>query len=219
MEYLKHIVRSVRRHQGGLWLLIMVALALAGCSGGEVTEEIWLQGNERWKVNLILTLNADERQMIGDTFESGWEELVAQADEEGISIDRSQREESDGGVSYLFDMRGQGWDSLNEASFDGDATIRKDEAGHVHIAWNAASTTARVRDYTLTIHGSEIISSNADSTTRDSATWHRMDTGNIEVVLAVQKGIDWIAIVLFVLFVLAVLFVGGLMARSLRRLG
>jgi hypothetical protein len=188
---------------------LLLAVLLAACSGGEVTEEIWLQGNERWKVNLTLTLNAAELQTVGDTFESGWDELVAQADAEGISIDWSQREESDGSVSYLVNMRGQGWDSLNEASFDGDAMIRKDEAGHVHIAWNAASTTALVRDYTLTIHGGKIVSSNASSTTNNSATWRKPARIEVELTEGGFPFVGILAVGMAVVLLLGLVVVGG----------
>lgn len=165
----------------GFAALVVLALLLSGC-GGAVTEEIWLNGGERWEVDLTFSLTESEHSMLQGSLdqEDEWDELVEEAKEEGISLDWDRREEEDGGVTYIVTMEGQGLDKLNEATFDGEADLRKDEAGHIHLAWTPTSTSM-LRSYSLTIHGGEIISSNADEETDDSVTWHNPSRVQVEL--------------------------------------
>lgn len=162
-------------------MVALLALILTGC-GGEVTEEIWLQRNERWKAELTFTLNANERELLeSDMTESDLDELVEEAASQGISLDWDRHEEPDGGVSYNLRMSGQGWDQLNENCFDGQATVRQDDEGHIYISWNPSSMSYGLREFTLTIHGGEIISSNSNSTTDNSATWRNPSWVEVEL--------------------------------------
>jgi hypothetical protein len=160
--------------------MILLVLSVSGC-GGAVTEEIWLKGGERWKVNLALSLNDSERSIMeGSLEQQDWEELVEEARAADISLDWSQREDSEGGLTYSVSMEGRGLDKLNEATFDGAATITKDESDHIHLDWRPRST-ATLRSYTLTIHGGKIISSNADEETKNAATWHNPARVQVEM--------------------------------------
>jgi hypothetical protein len=189
--------------------LLLPLILLTACGGGEVTEEIRLLGNERWKADLTLTLNAAERQGLGDDFEQGWDDLVARAAEDGVKLNWRRRQEQDGGVSYVITMRGRGWDSLNEACFDGKATITRDTAGHVRIAWNAASTTSRVRAYRLTIHGGPVASSNASSFTNNSATWQNPSRVEVQLREGGFPFTELLALAIAGAYLVALLIFGG----------
>ncbi len=77
-------------------------------------------------------------------------------------------------------MEGQGLDKLNGATFDGEANLTKDDSGHIHLVWTPTSM-AMLRSYTLTIHGGEIISSNANEEADGSATWHNPSRVQVEL--------------------------------------
>lgn len=161
---------------------VVLVLLLSGCSGGAVTEEIWLNSGERWKVDLTLSLTSSERSMLDGAFdqEDDWDKLVEDAEAEGVSIDWRQREDPGGGVTYIVSAEGQGLDKLNGASFDGEASLTKDDSGHIHLTWIPTSM-AMLRSYALTIHGGEIISSNANEETESSATWYNPSRVQVEL--------------------------------------
>lgn len=155
--------------------LLLLLLILSGCYGGEVNEEIWLNGNGRWKADLRFTLNADERELLkSELADANWDELVEAAASEDVSLKVSQHEEPDGGISYLMKISGQGLHELNENCFNGEAIIRKDDDGRIHISWDTGSSeyVYILREINLIIHGGEIISSNANTMEDDSASWH-----------------------------------------------
>lgn len=171
---------------------LLGALLLSGC-GGAVAQEVWLNGGGKWEARIALTLNPDERTLMGSDLEEMFEKAAQEAEGSGDSFEWSQSEGDDGSVTYDIKSSGSGLDALNQEMFDDDATIYKDEQGHVHIRWNPYSTTSAFRKYALTIHGGKIISSNADEETKDSVTWYN-PSGRIEVEMTEKSNLMGILI-------------------------
>ena len=160
--------------------LVAAGALLSGCMGA-ATEDIWLDGGERWRVELALSLSEEERALMeGDISEEDLEDLAEELGED-ITFRWDQRENPDGGITYSFFVAGKGFDNLREVALDQGASIYQDESDHVHISWYPSSASS-FRSYTLTIHGGEIVSSNADEETSNSATWHN-PTGRVQIEL------------------------------------
>jgi hypothetical protein len=155
-------------------LLLFLAIVFTGCYGGAVKEEIWLKGNERWEAEFTFTLTADEREALeAEMGEDGFKEFIESAASEDVSLKIDEREEPDGGISYIIKSSGRGLTSLNNECFDGSATVRKDDDDNIYISWSPNSDyTYMLREMTVVLHGREIISSNANTMDDGTATWH-----------------------------------------------
>ena len=192
-------------------LLLLLATVFTGCYGGAVKEEIWLKRNDRWEAEITFTLTADERAMLeAELGEEGLEDYLESAAAEDVSLKISEQEEPDGGISYVIKTSGRDLSSLNNHCFDGNATIRKDDDGHLYIAWSPSSDyTYMLREMTIVIHAKEILSSNANTMENTTATWR--DPSYVEVQADVS-GFPFGKILLIgviILFVLGLVIVGG----------
>ena len=117
--------------------LSLFALMLAAC--GEVKQEVWLIGNEQWKLDLALTLNSQEYSAIGATLDKQMADSQAKARQEGADFTWSKRRESGGGATYTVSVKGRGLDTLNEAAFDNQARLTRDRSGQVNLSWTPTS--------------------------------------------------------------------------------
>lgn len=190
--------------------VILGALLLAGC-GGEAKTDVTLYKGENWQAIMELAIPSQLLGMAGG--EAALEnELRSSLREKPPDIEVSWHREYEGqNVVYHFTLKGRGWDKLNEAIFDGGATI-VGEDGKVHITypipWGSELTIS-----TLTLRGGKIVSSNADEVTNGSAIWYN-PTGTIEAVLTEKSRINWPVILLIAL---GVSMVGGAIAFLTRR--
>ena len=171
-----------------------------------MTEETWLKGNDRWKAEVTFTLTADERALV----ESDLEELITEETPEGVSVKVREQELPDGGISYLLTLSGDGLSSLNANCFDGDATMRKNDKGQVYIAWSPGTDYYMLRDFTVCIHGREIISGNANTMEEGSATWHTPSQIEVQVKPSGFPFAQVLGIGIAVVFLLGLLVFGGL---------
>ena len=207
-------IRARRRFLLMASAMLVLLLILNGCYSGEFTEEIWLQGNERWKADVTLTLNADEHAQLEDELdESDLNKLIEDAASEGVSLEVSQHEEPEGGISYLIKMSGQELDTLNENCFNGDARISKDDNDHIHISWDADSMRysydLSFREMNLILHGGKIISSNADTTTDNAATWYNPSQVQVELTEGGFPFAKILAVGMTISFLMGSLVLGG----------
>jgi hypothetical protein len=198
------------RVTGGV-LLLVLAMALTGCYGGAVKEEIWLKSNDRWEAELTFTLTAEEREALdAEMGEGGFEEYIESVSSEDDSLKIHEREEPDGGISYVIKASGRDLSSLNNDCFDGSATIRKNDEGHLYIAWTPSSDyTYMLREMTIVIHANEILSSNANTMEDTTATWR--DPSYVEVQADVS-GFPFAKVMVIgmgILFVLGLTVLGG----------
>ena len=202
----KHRVARIRVISGAL--LLLLTMVLTGCYGGAVKEEIWLKSNDRWEAEITFTLTAEEREAL--EAEGGVEEYIESLSSEDDSLKVTEREEPDGGISYVIKISGRDLSSLNNDCFDGEATIRKNDEGHLYIAWTPNSEyTYILREMTIVIHANEILSSNANTMEDTTATWRdpsyvevQADVSGFPFVKAMMIGIG-------IVFVLGLAIFGG----------
>ncbi|MEW5985549.1 MAG: hypothetical protein AB1791_02850 [Chloroflexota bacterium] len=170
-----------------LLLFLAFSLILSACEGasgvtyGELTQEIWIGVGDLWKVELTWSFNQSERQMLQPSIESQLQQRCQRAVEQRISCDWSQHENLDGGLTYSITAIGSGLDKLNLAAFDGKASLARDERNHVQLRLDQPLIPS-LRAYKLTVRGREIISSNATTETRESATWRSLGPIQVEMI-------------------------------------
>lgn len=192
-------------------LLLILTLVLSGCYGGAVREEIWLKSNDRWESETTFTLTADEREMFeAEMGETDFKDLIESESPEDVSIKFSEREEPDGGISYVIKTSGRGLSTLNENCFGGEATIRKNNEGHISISWTPSPDYIYAfREMAIVIHGNEIISSNANTMEDDTATWQNPSRVDVQVDASGFPIIKVLAIGGMILLMLGLLIFGG----------
>ncbi len=212
MRFLKRDNRLVLMDRGWLLLLLLVGLILSGC-GTAKTEVVFYKG-EQWQCVETITVPKDLVEMQGG--EAALESEVQSIwKERAPDIKVSWEKEYEGNnVIYHFTLKGEGWDKLNAVVFNEAASITEND-GRVQLSYSPYEAWMGDLQYsTLTLTGSEIVSSNADSTTNGSATWHS-PSGTVEAVLVTKQGVNWLVVMPFIL---AILVVSWSMIKSLRRL-
>ena len=144
--------------------------------------EVTFYKGERWQTIMeVYLLPATVSMMGGEAgLEAEMETSMPEVESEEVEFSWEKERHEDGGVTYRFTMKGEGWDNLNEGVFDGQATITRDESGQVHLSYYTMGDIGFTRTV-LRLRGGKIISSNADRIEGDTAVW--IDPSRVEVVL------------------------------------
>jgi predicted enzyme related to lactoylglutathione lyase len=175
---------SKGRHVHGRRFLGLLAIAtlllLAGC--GTMDTEVTFYKGERWQTIMeVYLLPATVSMMGGEaSLEAEMERSMPEVEDEEVEFSWEKERHEDGGVTYRFTIKGEGWDQLNEGVFDGRATITRDESGQVHLSYYTMGDIGFTRTV-MRLRGGKIISSNADRVEGDTAVW--IDPSRVEVVL------------------------------------
>jgi hypothetical protein len=175
-----HATNRWKNEHALILAILSLLLLLTGCT---MESETRIGNNEEWENVTTLTFSAETVELMGgvDQLRSDIEDEL---EDENADYEQSMRldENSDGSVTYVFTANGQGYDTLNEAVFDGSATIEADDNNQVSIQYDFNSLNIPAFEaVTFKISGSEIVDSNADEVAGGTATW--TNPGIIDVTL------------------------------------
>ena len=189
-------------------LLLMLALILSAC--GVVEQEVTLAKDEKWKAETRLTLDQQTLALISP---ADIEQRLEAAKEDMSSINVSYKwkkhTNDDGSLTYAINTSGTGYDMLNSAVFDGEASIQTiDEDGTAEFNYTAFGDFS---DYSLVLHVGEVIETNGVVSDKGKVSWHGMGTQmyakikpksgmNIMWFLLVGGGIVLIALAVYFAF-------------------
>lgn len=166
-----------------LWGLVVVVplLLLTGCAN--LDTDVTFYKNERWEVEMKLYLLPSTVNLVGSELDSELAKAESEAQRSGDELSWHKESDESGGLTYYISRNGEGWQNLNEAVFDGDASISSDKSGKVSFSYySPMGSNLGMSQYTLRLKGSEIVSSNADYVEDGTAIWHN-PTGRIEAVI------------------------------------
>jgi len=165
------------------WVVgILFGLLLAGCT---VEMDVTVLQDEQWEAVGSMEIPPEMAEAMGGI--EGVKEQMEEDDDEGIfnSGEARVEETSDGGIRIIGETSGQGFEKLNEDTFDGNATITTNDQGHVTISNTYEQDTSDINMGITTIikvTGNEIIQSNANRVEGGTAIWENPN-GTIEVTL------------------------------------
>jgi len=186
-------------------ILLCMILLLSACSA---ETNLTLHPEERWVVTSTfsfdrrllpeLTVGLQVCRLIGlniglgtrgwglAALESGLDELVAQYRGQGVEASWAKRGLPWGDIRYTVTVKGQGWDKLQLITPPAiELGLSESEGGEIHLSMRSTAMERGLGNlvpFTFRLRGGRILSSNADSVSGGTATWHR-PTGLVEAVV------------------------------------
>ena len=185
---MNRIVRLLKQQPSFyFWLLSMFTAVffLVGC-GADIDQSVTFYRNEQWSAEIKLGISAEMVALLGSPaeIESELDNWVTEAKQ--IGVDASWKSSQDGGtLIYTLEANGTGYDALKEIMFDNRTEIAVLEEGgkrHIHFSQPVSRDLLDANRYTITLTGSEIISSNGTALGRGSVQWIN-PSGRMEAVL------------------------------------
>ncbi|MCB0059322.1 MAG: zinc ribbon domain-containing protein [Caldilineaceae bacterium] len=212
-DYLHHRLAGQRTPLIALAICLITALTLLSACGGDVREELTLRSGERWKMEVRITLSPNELMFIGDPAE-----IEARLDEQGNAPDAaatnykwSKEPSDDGGVVYIVEQSGKGFQRLNSAAFDDLATFSSMTYGDkdaVYFAFNPVSSFSDFGYYEFVLHSGETLETNGELLDDGAVRWVGAYQP-MEATIRLSKGVDPLVIAGAVMLVIVV--AGGLL--------
>lgn len=171
-------------------LLVGLVLFMVGC-GGSLTQTVTLYRDEAWQTSMEIRIAQEMLLFIGSAeLEAEMAGQAAAWQEKGARVSWKSRNE-EGAWVYTFDVKGEGYDLLREVAFDNNATLAVAEVnGRRQIQFWHNPNRGMFGDldqYTLTLKGGEIISSNGRQLNSSSVEWVN-PTGPMEATLTEKGG-------------------------------
>lgn len=160
-------------------LFTSLFFALIGC--GAVTSDITFYQKEEWKADTTLVLNPQENAQLGATLEAELQKRVAQAKNEGLTLNWSKNKQ-DENTAYRVTAEGTSWNKLNEFAFNSQAVITTN-GDQISVSYRDVGFGARA--ITIKLTGGSIVSSNADEVKGNTAIWYNLSSSpnGIQAVL------------------------------------
>jgi hypothetical protein len=204
--------------------LATLSLVLAGCIN--MQSNVALYGQEQWSGVQAMQISAEFMEMMeqaetdpnASVETEGLEDWLQQAESASelanVDVELSEIDGDDGSKTYVFQASGQGYQQMNQALFNGEATISVNEVGgqrQITIDYVFEDPTAEGETsaeeltpaeqemqqqmlaafglgFSFRISGGEIISSNANRVEGSTAIWE--NPSKIEVTLTEAARFD-----------------------------
>ncbi len=188
---------------GGVILLLAVFL-LSAC--GSIEQDVTILKNEKWRAETRLILDEQTLVMVDlADVEQKLDEAQAQAVALGADFQWKKQVNDDGGVTYLMNMSGTGYDLLNQIVFDGAATIQQVDAdGVTELSFFPSFD---VSDYALTLHVGDVLETNGTISSKGEVSWN--GRGQQVYVVFKPKSMDTRLIWGIAAALLALILIGG----------
>ncbi len=167
---------------------VVLTIGLASC--GDVRQEVTIGRGERWKVEYRVDISPTELMLIGDT-----SEMERQFDElrgTDTNFRWSKEAGKDGGLTYVLESSGTGFDTLASNAFDDNATFTHlDFQGKaaVQFSFNSYSAFGEMGYYELVLRTGEVLETNGELLDKGTVRWvgaSRM----MEAIFRPSAGID-----------------------------
>ena len=152
-------------------MFFIITILLSAC--GAVEQDVTLIKNEKWKAETRLTIDKQSLALISP---ADIEQRLDAAKNELASLDVSYKWKKsvndDGSLTYIIDTSGTGYSLLNEAIFDGNASINTiDDDGTTEFNYTVFGDFS---DYALVLHVGEVLETNGLVTEKGEISWHGM---------------------------------------------
>lgn len=198
----------VRRPILGLLVLIVSSLVLISCDAQldvDVQQTVTIRRNEAWEVDMNLRFAGelvDELSSQQDLGPEGEMELLREYFPDlarlGVEIDWETQTTEFGDKIYEVHLEGEGLDTLKTAVFSDDTHLEAVEVEgrrRIVLSHPVGYPELLLRNYTLTLIGGEVISSNGQLIDDGSVRWVN-PSGRIEAVITEKPTIRPFEIVL-----------------------
>ncbi len=177
------------------WIVVILAVFLLTSCGANVDQAVTFYRDETWKAKTTFHVSAEMLSSIGSVpqIEAELDKAIAELEAIGIAASWKSRPKEDV-LIYDILMEGSSLALLNQAVFDGQATLDVEEVGgerQVHFSHFVMGTFAQSNSYTLTLTGKEVVSSNGRSLDDSSVQWINPN-GQMEAVLTEKNHFNWV---------------------------
>jgi hypothetical protein len=195
--------------------VLMIALIISSCGSVlETDTTINLHSNERWEAEVQLVFAPQQLVLVSSQLEGELTKRIRKFQDSGIKASWRREENPSGkNIVYIITAKGQGFDKLNGAVFDGKPALQVDNSsGQNLIIFNHSpglSSLGFVLRQTFTLSGGRLVSSNGHQVDNRTVTWTN-PTGNMEAVFAESTETPWFLFGLIALGLFATLVVGNL---------
>ena len=167
-------------------LLFLFMLPILSSCGGNAVQEVKFLADERWEAQTEIGLPVEALTFIGSTseIEQELDELIAQMETDGVEASWTTSRD-DTTIVYTVSSEGTGYALLNRYVFDDDANITVAEFEgnrQINFSYSTSRTAFSDGNYTLTLQGGEIISSNGILLDNDTVQWVN-PSGRLEATL------------------------------------
>lgn len=190
-----------------LWVVVLFGLGLTAC-GADVEQTITFKHNEAWEAEMAIIFPPEAAALMGglSAIETQLAEAVDELEAMGVTTSFEPGRDDQGNSNYTLQLAGQGLETLDQVAFDGGGLSATTVDGQRQIEVNYYPGVTE-GNFTLTLIGGEIISSNGDEFGRGKVRWVN-PPGRIEAVLT-EKGSFNLAILLVPAGIILLAVVGG----------
>jgi hypothetical protein len=196
-----------------LLLFLAIALAISSCvSVLETDINIKLRSKEKWEAEIQLVFAPQQLVLVASQLEAELSRRTRSYQNLGIDANwRREQNPSDGNIVYVINAKGQGFDAINQAIFDGKPALQIDDSsGKNQIIFQHSpgpSSLGIVARQTFTLSGGRLVSSNGSQIDSSTVTWTN-PTRTMEAVFTETSDIPWIVVGVIALGILAILIIG-----------
>lgn len=191
-------------------VIAIVLLFLTGC-GADVDQTITVYRNEAWKADISFSIPGETVAMIGDPaqLDAEMEQTVQEAEQMGVKASWDSRRD-DTTLIYTIHAKGDSLETLKEIAFDSSAQLSVGEVEgkrQFFLSYPVSSDFLSANQYTLTLNGGDIVSSNGQEIKKGTVQWTN-PSGRVEAVFTGQSKFS-LGTLLLVLILLAGVGGGG----------
>ena len=185
----RHFLQSFRNRRYLVILAVFVvffSLLLSAC--GVVEQDVTLAKNEKWNAETRVTIPQETLTFTSPAdIEDILDQAKAKAEAANLSYKRKKKVNDDGSLTYIINTSGEGYNLLNDALFDSEATIRvTDEDGTTEFSYIPYGD---FNDYALTLHVGEVLETNGVVSGKGEVSWHGLGQ-QMYAVFKPKSGLD-----------------------------
>lgn len=193
------------------FIFITVVLSLLSGCGADIDQSVTFYRNEAWEADMSFSIDAETLALFSNPgeIETELDKAVQEAEAMGVKASWDSRRK-DTTLIYTIHTEGEGLATLREIAFDGSGQLTVTEVeGKRQIFFSQPSSGSFMdaSQYTLTLTGGEIISSNGQKIDNNTVQWTN-PAGRMEAVLT-EKGRFSLGTLLLVLVLVAGVGGGG----------
>lgn len=185
-------------------LIAVVLLLLTGC-GADVNQSVTFYRHEAWETDMSFSIDAETLALFSDpaTLEAELDRAVQEAENMGAKASWSSRRQ-DTTLIFTVHAEGKGLETLKEIAFDNSTQLSATEVEggrQLYFSHPASRDFLDASQYTFTLNGGNIISSNGQKIDDRTVQWIN-PSGRMEAVFT-EKGRLSLGMLLLILALVA----------------